>query len=366
MVLTRGTDRIHESPALLSAMLKAAERSPSLYQPGPYWRAKTKVAVREIRRKGLDDFRGEHSAVGVSFADNLYTDVRTTLDAGRGLPVRLFLERVWPFSAVFDAQVALTRGYARDEVALLAARVSENPLTHELLSRYTVRDSLLGGCVATAVIDDDEVALHYLRTLQLLDYVRNVAPVDEFHSLFEIGGGFGALVHLMLDNLPRLRKIVYLDVVPNLYVGTCYLRTLFGSAVRDFAETGSLERIRFRDDDSLEILPIAPWQIERLDVRIDAFWNSNSFVEMPAAAVRNYAAKIMALPESDRTTIVLSSYGGGGEDTLSPTSLPTFFAGRSFVRESFWAIDRPSGHRSDAARDANWETQLFVSVPAPA
>lgn len=352
---------IYESPTLLSEMLEAARKQPTIYRPGPYWQAKTESAVNQIRRRGLSDFRGDESGLGTSFADNLYVDVRSALDTRRARPIKFILERVWPFAAVFASQVALTRGYARDEAALLAARASESDAARDLLSRYEVKNSLLGGCVAATRIGGEEYALHYIRTLQLIDRARRHVNLEGVRSMFEIGGGFGAFVHLLMDNFAGLRKVVYLDVVPNLYVGTCYLRTLFGDAVRDFSETAPLGRIAFRDDDTREILAITPWQIEKLDLSIDLFWNANSFVEMPREAVSNYVRHVLRLGQSDRAAIVLATYGGGGPDTLPPEELPAVFSGRRFVRDRYHALDHPSADRLDPARAAPWETYLFVS-----
>jgi hypothetical protein len=152
-------------------MLDAARRQPALYQPGPYWRAKTEAAVKQIRRYGLNGFRGEESGLGTSYADNLFTDVRSSLDTRRGRPIKFLLERLWPFAPVFDSQVALTRGYARDEAALLAARMSESETARDLVRRYEIKNSLLGGCVCATRIEGQEYSLHHLRTLQLIDRV---------------------------------------------------------------------------------------------------------------------------------------------------------------------------------------------------
>jgi putative sugar O-methyltransferase len=352
---TSASSSIQEDTALLAEMINAARDQSALYQPGPYWESKTKAAAGQIRRHGLDEFRGDRSGVATSFSDNVVTDVRTELDTRMGRPLKFLLERVFPFSRVMDTQVDLTRGYARDELALTAARIAASQKTRDLLARYEMPDSLLGGCIATAEIDGQEISLHYLRALQLIDRVRRV--LDGARSLFEIGGGFGANVHLMAENFP-ICKFVYLDVVPNLYVGTCYLRTLYGDSVRDFSETRELEQIAFKDDDELEIIAICPWQVEALELPVDVFWNASSFVEMPREVVANYAQHVLRLGAN---TIVLSTYGGGGRDTLEPSLLPDFFPEREFAKERFWSLGRPLDARTDRERDANWEVSLFVS-----
>ena len=73
------------------------------------------------------------------------------------------------------------------------------------------------------------------------------------------------------------------------------------------------------------------------------FWNGDSFIEMPRDVVTNYAARVLALPGSSRTKIVLATYGdwtddGGIQDTLPPDELPTFFPGREFVKSEFLKV----------------------------
>lgn len=354
---------IDERPELLDAMMDAARKQPDLYQPGPYWHGRTRAAVRQIKRHGLSEFRGELSTIGTSFADNPFTDLRAELDTPRGRPLKFVLERVFPFSRIMDSQVAMTREFAREARAFMGARIVDKAREEGLLDRYEMPHSLHGGCATAAKVGDEVVSLHYLFTLQLIDRVARLLPLDGARSLLEIGGGFGANVHLLIELLPRLRKIVYLDVPPNLYVGTCYLRTLYGDAVRDFTQTRSLKRIAFSDDDSLEIIAICPWQIEALDLHVDVFWNANSFVEMPRRVVSNYAKHVLALP--GETSIVLVTYGGAGPTTIPVEELPRAFAGREFVSDELWRVGWPVESAIDPERDAGNEWFVFVSK-APA
>lgn len=354
---------IDERPELLDAMVRDAKGQPGIYQPGPYWKSKTRAAVRQIRRHGLSEFRGYESGVGTSFTDCVTVDVRTSLDTPRGRPLKFLLDRVFPLSTVMRAQVTLTRGYAEDWIALTAARTLESAETRDLLARYDVPDSLLGGCVATANVGGRDVSIQYLRALQVIDRARRHVALDEARSLFEIGGGFGANVHLQLQLFPKLRKVVYLDVPPNLYVGTSYLRTLYGDAVRDYLETRRADRIAFRDDDSLEIVAICPWQIEALDLEVDLFWNAHSFLEMPWDVVTNYADKVMGLRGAAETSIVLAAYGGGASNVIDPDRLPTAFPGREFSASSFWMLGWPNPARS-TPEHGSLEVSLFVSPGA--
>ena len=108
-------------------------------------------------------------------------------------------------------------------------------------------------------------------------------------SFFEIGGGFGANIHFLITNFPNIKKIIYLDIVPNIYVGTEYLRYHFKDKVKDYLEIKNLNEIKFSNTNDLEILCIPPWLIEKLNIEIDHFHNAASFVEMTNETIENYA-----------------------------------------------------------------------------
>jgi hypothetical protein len=96
-----------------------------------------------------------------------------------------------------------------------------------------------------------------------------------------------------------------------------------------------LDSIRFSADDNLEILCIAPWQIEKFESAIDIFINSRSFVEMPINVIKNYADKFDGFPESKNAAIALSTYsvthaGFDPTTTLHPSELPKAFKDRKF------------------------------------
>ena len=70
-------------------------------------------------------------------------------------------------------------------------------------------------------------------------------PPFLFRLTFEIGGGVGTNVHLVLENYKNIRKVLYLDIPPNLYVGTQYLKAFYGNAVSDYRTLKTLDSIKF-------------------------------------------------------------------------------------------------------------------------
>jgi len=143
------------------------------------------------------------------------------------------------------------------------------------------------------------------------------------NSFFEIGGGFGANVHFLITNFPNIKKILYLDAVPNIYVGTKYLEHHFGKKVKNYLDLKNLDKIKFQKNDELEILCIPPWLIEKVDVEIDHFHNAASFVEMPKMVIDNYVKFIEKFKTKE---ISLISYGGYDlKTTFNPQELNLFF-----------------------------------------
>ena len=142
-------------------------------------------------------------------------------------------------------------------------------------------------------------------------------------SFFEIGGGYGANIHLIVTNFSNIKKILYLDTVPNIFVGTSYLKRYFGNKVKDYIELRNLNKISFSKNDELEILCIPPWLIERVDAEIDHFHNANSFVEMPKGVIKNYTKFIKKFKTKE---ISLISYDGFDlKTTFNPEELNEFF-----------------------------------------
>ena len=114
--------------------------------------------------------------------------------------------------------------------------------------------------------------------------------------------------------------------MPNLYVGTQYLKSFYGEKIIDYKKSKNMEIIKFSDTDDLEIFCITPQQIEKIKSQIDLFHNAHSFVEMPENIIDNYAKKVEAILSKDNSTISLVSYDGYDlNTTINPDKLPDFF-----------------------------------------
>ena len=145
----------------------------------------------------------------------------------------------------------------------------------------------------------------------------------------EIGSGFGVLPHCIIENFSNIRKIAIVDICPNLYISNSYIQSFYGNQVRSFDSFKKGEKIKFKDDNSLEIFFLLPDQIVDLDFKFDYFNNSHSFIEMPSEIVANYVRKVQLLL-NENSRISMLSYNSSRYDTLDPNNLPSFFDNLDF------------------------------------
>lgn len=260
----------------------------NLYSAGPYWDYKCKKIYNQICKKSLHNFRGLNSGVGTSYCDNIVLDIRNELGL-RGRLLNFFLRgNLNPLKKLFDLQVTNSQDYINQYLELKSHLYQTSSNVKDLINRYNINDSVEYGCVDKFKYLGNDYSSHYIEIANDINFLEKFHNFRKISSFFEIGGGFGSKVHFLLNNFPNIKKIIYLDIVPNIFVGTEYLRKFFKDNVIDYLKTRDLNSISFSNNNDLEILCLPVWQIEKLSVEMDYFHNSHSFVEMPKSVVENY------------------------------------------------------------------------------
>ena len=293
----------------------------SLYSSGPYWDYKNKRSIIEIKKKGLKDFRGVNAGIGTSFSDNLVLDVRNEFNIKGRIIGKIFSLPI--LNKIFNGQLQITRNHLKSFIKNQAIVYQNSTNVKNLILKYNFKDDTEFGCVQLFNHSGKSYSCYYLEMADRIDKLSKFFNFKAIKSFFEIGGGFGANVHFLIQNFPNIRKILYLDVVPNIYVGTYYLKHHFGDKVKDYLELNNFDKIQFSKDDDLEILCIPPWLIEKVHAEIDHFHNAASFVEMPQQVVKNYINFIKKFKTKE---ISLISYDGFDQNTtFDPELLNHFF-----------------------------------------
>ena len=293
----------------------------SLYSSGPYWDYKNSRAILEKKKKGLGDFRGSSAGIGTSFADNIPSDIRNEFNIKGRIIGKIFSLPI--LNKVFNGQLNLTQNYINNFIKNQAIVYQNNKNVENLINKYQFANTTEFGCIQIFEKLGIKYSTAYLQMADRIEKLSKSFNLENINSFFEIGGGFGANIHFLITNFPNIKKILYLDAVPNIYVGTKYLEHHFGKKVKNYLDLKNLDKINFQNNDELEILCIPPWLIEKVDVKIDHFHNAASFVEMPKIVIDNYVKFIKKFKTRE---ISLISYDGYDlKTTFNPEELNLFF-----------------------------------------
>ena len=107
-------------------------------------------------------------------------------------------------------------------------------MKNKLISNYKIKNSVSYGCKSYFKNQNGNFSTHYLGMCDRIDNINNLIKLSDLRSYMEIGGGFGSNIHILIDNFKNLKKIIYVDIVPNIFVGTEYLRSIFGNSIKDY------------------------------------------------------------------------------------------------------------------------------------
>lgn len=321
---------MQDDTALLKRMMTDVERQPELHQFAPYWRPYSNRILKYLKRDGLASFRS-NNGVGKGFSDVLNIDPffskhETNRNMARAWMAR-FLSKLFPvnilvtnpFKALADAYIAR---FLFKQSQYLALRHED--VLSRFVARYPNVDTLVGNPAITFHFKDKKIGMTYLHSILTQAFLEQRCA-DRVSSMMEIGGGFGANVHLLVETLPNLRKVIYLDIPPNLYIGTLYLKHFYGEAVVDYARCEELCEIRFASDNSLEIFCIAPWQLKKVATSLGLFFNANSFQEMSIPIVESYSAEIHRISSKDSCMLLQFYEHTGAEGTIDPRLVVEIF-----------------------------------------
>jgi putative sugar O-methyltransferase len=289
------------------------------------------VVAHNIRKFGLDEFRNPAHGIIISQTEAVTFDVRLHMGASRRARLARQLLETTPLRRITDAQANMALSIYRERQALFEECLGLSPRVAELLKNYTLANRGGFGEINTCTLFDQTFASEAILLLDVHDHIEQVVSLAGVTSFAEIGGGYGAYADIVLQNLVSVRKVLLIDVAPNLYITYQFLKDLYGDAVRDYRTLSNASRIEFHDDDDLEILVLAPHLAERFVGSIDYFHNKDSFVEMPIPIARNYSrmASTWLRPSS---VVALTSYREYDlMTTFDPNILVEMFSGE-FIR----------------------------------
>lgn len=311
------------STELLNLLIKDEKKiNNPLYSSGKYWQHKNKRTISQIKKKSLKNFRGIDAGIGTSFSDSMVSDIRNEYNLKGQIISSVYKLPI--IKKVFNQQLQITKNLIIKYLKHQEITFQNDKNVSFLLKKYKFENTTKFGCVQKFKYKKKNISTHYLEMAYRIYNLSQIFNFSKIESYFEIGGGFGSNIHFLLQNFPNIKKVIYLDSVPNIYIGTEYLKKFYKKNVIDYKQTKYMKEIKFKKNNKLEIFTIAPWQIEKVYGSIDHFHNAASFVEMPEQIVDNYIQHIKRLKTRDISLISYLDFDS--KTTFNPIKLKNKFS----------------------------------------
>ena len=269
----------------MAHMLADMETAPDLYKPTNFWSSGLPDLIKDIEKRGVENFRTHPSAaffyVPVYASGTLRKWGHILLPLVNRLPAR--------------KQTRFRRRLTRSDRAWLDYRMFIATSVTGGLPINDVSESSVGGGerFTFAGKSYSRSMLNYLRAFNLFKREADSAALG---SILEIGGGYGTLGEILLkSNIEGF--YVNIDIPPVAAISTYYLQQVFGADnVLSYAQSRTLDTIDLTKlKKHYKAVVLCPWQLPKLTGQVEMFANFMSFQEMEPDVVRNYIQTVQPL-----------------------------------------------------------------------
>lgn len=298
----------------LNCARKDANMQSGLYRPTYFWHGASSRIVNEICTNGIECFRSLPEIL--SYFSPTYGSPGNGYTAQQSSDLlEIFCEKN-PQDT--KSQLALKQFLNGEMQALSDYRVllaSDEP--DKLPYLHTFSESSVGKPIEQFEFDNRRFSRSSLNYLLGLAMLKKHLDGDIPCTVMEIGGGFGTLGEVLTSADIENLRYIDIDIPPTSYVAQYYLCEILGKEnVATYAETRDLPIIE------IDTLPTAsvfcPWQIEKLQGKVDLFVNFISFQEMEPHIVENYLDQVKRL---DARWILLRNLREGKQVKMGKNSV---------------------------------------------
>ena len=266
---------IKDNLQLLNKLAQDSKKIDYLYKPGLYWKRLANLACDQMVNYGLRNFRAfpvdENCFVGRAYADAETIEPFWLSKKGRLLK-KILNNKLFNKYFISQYERLIKQHY---DGGKKYKQVCFSDKFKNLVDDYEKKTPLpvttIAGCTNTVKIGEKDYSVKYLMNLSYIEaFKNNGLEFNKINSVMEIGGGFGSFCHLLISLFPNIKKYYYIDICPNIYTGTQYLKIFFDE-VYDYNYTSKKNSITFSNNDNREIYCIPSWEISKLSSKVDLF-----------------------------------------------------------------------------------------------
>jgi len=277
---------------ILELMIEDSKSALEVYSQTEFWKAAGPLIIKEIKEKGLKNFRSHRTANG--FYVPLYKKSYVKDNQRKINKVKFILKNIAykNIGANGDYNNFLEGYYdAFADYRVLCSVKNDSPPYLNKIS-----ESNYGDPPEHFIFEGKNYSKSFLNYLLGLAFVKKISDLSNVSKIVEIGGGYGTLGEIFLK---LYNNVLYVDIdlPPLSAVATYYLSEVFGKdIILSYDKTRDLETININEiSKKYKVIILCPWQLPKLIGDFDLFANFISFQEMEPEIVNNYINQISRL-----------------------------------------------------------------------
>jgi len=274
---------------LLNIMLKNMQKQNKLYQPTAFWEYGSKLLIDELEQNDIKNFR--NLSVTRSFFVPGYSAVEYLENPNKYDPTIEKFDQI-----VNDKRFVtrLQRVFNGNSSAFADFRVLKSSNIDKKPYLDKISESKVGNPIEQHTFENRNFSRSFLNYALGLSFLKKTVDTNKINTVMEIGGGFGTLGEILLQDNRNDIFYINADIPPVAFYSTYYLQEVFGKEnIACYDTTKDLNTIDIEKfTQTHKALNLCSWQIEKLQGEIDLFVNFISFQEMEPDVVQNYCNHI--------------------------------------------------------------------------
>lgn len=286
--------KIKDDVQLLNEMVKDQESS---YKVDPFWENYAYPNITKIKHLNLKNFLQFTNSFGI-LSSKRYTFLgKFFLRVYFGILIKIKRNFKYDISFPNIFKILNYLNFTTNDYTLskknynsfILKLINSQPNSSKILD---LNDELIFEPKDTIKIIDKEYSFNFV--WYFYDYLiaDNFLDFSKSNYYLEIGGGYGGFTEIVKKINSNI-KIIYIDIMPQLYVAEQYLKSIFPNKVAGYRETKKMKFINEQSFSKFDIVILPPWNISKIqDGLVNIFFNANSFQEMQKDTVNKYCNEL--------------------------------------------------------------------------
>tara|TARA_B100000035_G_scaffold22382_1_gene17733 strand:+ start:746 stop:1810 length:1065 start_codon:yes stop_codon:yes gene_type:complete len=295
---------------------------------GDYWLNYSLRIEKNLKKYGLENFRSNF-LIGKGFADVIHDNPFLNKEDNLKNKTKSFLGYLLSKLFLLNKFVNQPSQKMINDYVDKYLNLKSNLIIHQnynilknFFLKYQDFDTLTGNPRDIIKYEDITIGSYYISPIINQKIILEEFQRKKYTSFFEIGGGFGANAHTLLSTIPQLKKYIYMDIPPVLYIGTQFLKHFFPNCVYDYEDIKKMDTVKFLNNNKIEIFCISPWQLHKVKSKTDFFLNAHSFQEINIKILKKYLSHIEKIMK-DKNSVLLQfyEYDSKVKNTINPDKI---------------------------------------------